>query len=343
MNYNDDWENGGKKKDGGVGGEDDSTFGLPDFGNEDPSSGGFGQDSGSSASSLDDDNSQEVEENTGSILDYGGGYADETAESGHSDGYAETAGDDFHSATQEGKKGGVSFVVVIVVLLLVFSGIGFGAFYFLGKEEAERPALVNTLIDLTRSEDVSSLIADEEASIAAAEIAGDDLDSSETAGMAGEDNSLIADDASTREGSPAVQPVGGDGVLQTNVASSVTSVGESLSGDAPVFFSPTGDFVVPGGTASAIPPTSSTGQKEVLTARTGRYYVVVGSFLDGDFAENFTSRLVSKGYNVRLLIPVGDVLYYRVAISESATFQEAVEDAERWKAEFGGEVWATRH
>ncbi|MCY4419034.1 MAG: hypothetical protein OXB93_04200 [Cytophagales bacterium] len=81
---------------------------------------------------------------------------------------------------------------------------------------------------------------------------------------------------------------------------------------------------------------------EVVSSRTGRYYVVVASFLDDGFAVRHAKGLSKKGYQVRLLSPLGRGKFHRVAVAESPSWKEVVLEIDRWKAEFGGDVWALR-
>ena len=333
----DDLENE-KKGEEGLDNRDGDSFGLPDFESGSSSSGDFTQSDSSSSD-------QSTGDNSGSILDYGGSdYAD-------SDNYD----DEELNTGSSSKKGGGGFVVVIVVLLLVFSGIGFGAFYFLGKDDAKRPAFVNSLIELTKGGAASDPLAE----------GGDAVTGQESTLAEAAEGSISADlgadtpaDTPTDTQSPQLSG-GGASPPSSTPSSSASGIAEQY----PAIGSDTASLGVaastaPTNTSSSFSSSASLsgsgqasgpsfsdkkGRKEVLSTRTGRYYVVVGSFLDGDFAEDFTNQLVSKGHDVRLLMPVGDILYHRVAISESPNYQEAVQDAERWKAEFGGSVWALRH
>ncbi|MDH5398400.1 MAG: hypothetical protein OEX02_09650 [Cyclobacteriaceae bacterium] len=74
------------------------------------------------------------------------------------------------------------------------------------------------------------------------------------------------------------------------------------------------------------------GEVETLTARTGKYYLVVTTNLDGDLAMDYAKRLSKQGVNARLLAPVGKSRYHRVAVAEGDTQA----DVESVAAQLGG-------
>jgi len=90
-------------------------------------------------------------------------------------------------------------------------------------------------------------------------------------------------------------------------------------------------------------PVNTTGEVVTLTERTGRSYVIVGSFFDGDLADDYGKKLAKEGLNATVIKPFGKSRFYRVSISDFDTSQEAVDEAEKAKSTYGGEVWALRY
>ncbi|WP_416865823.1 MAG: SPOR domain-containing protein [Imperialibacter sp.] len=88
---------------------------------------------------------------------------------------------------------------------------------------------------------------------------------------------------------------------------------------------------------------NTTGEVVTLTERTGRSYVIVGSFFDGDLADDYGKKLAKEGLNSTVIKPFGKSRFYRVSISDFDTYQEAVDEAEKAKSTYGGEVWALRY
>lgn len=86
------------------------------------------------------------------------------------------------------------------------------------------------------------------------------------------------------------------------------------------------------------------GEISTITQKTGRSYVVVGSFVDGDFANDFSMELAAKGANPKILVPEGGKGFHRVAVEEYETFVEAENRANEVRngGDFGDQVWPLR-
>ena len=89
----------------------------------------------------------------------------------------------------------------------------------------------------------------------------------------------------------------------------------------------------------------NTGPAEVvtLTGRTGRSYVIVGSFFDGDLADDYGKELAAKGISATIIKPFGKSRFYRVAVADYGSYSEAMSEAEKAKSSYGQEVWALRY
>ena len=88
---------------------------------------------------------------------------------------------------------------------------------------------------------------------------------------------------------------------------------------------------------------SEPGTVETISARTGRYYVIVTSSIDGDLAMDYTSDLAEKGHSVKHIAPYGNVKFHRVAVTDMETLPEAESKANDLKAEYGDGVWVMRY
>ena len=85
------------------------------------------------------------------------------------------------------------------------------------------------------------------------------------------------------------------------------------------------------------------GMVETISERTGRSYVVIGSFFDGDFAQDFGNGLAQNGVNSKILVPGDNKGFHRVAVEDFDTFSEAESRAAELRGgEFGEEVWAIK-
>ncbi len=85
------------------------------------------------------------------------------------------------------------------------------------------------------------------------------------------------------------------------------------------------------------------GQVNILTERTGRFYVVIGSFIDDDLAMDYGNELSEKGIGTMLLSPIGKNKFYQLALSEHASFDEAQEDANEIKGDYSNELWVYKY
>lgn len=91
--------------------------------------------------------------------------------------------------------------------------------------------------------------------------------------------------------------------------------------------------------ANAVTP----GQITTLDQQTGKTYVIVGSFFDGDQAGDFAQKLARDGKSPMIIPPFKDYRFYRVSIAEFNSFKDAQTNIENYKSEFGADVWPLRY
>jgi len=85
------------------------------------------------------------------------------------------------------------------------------------------------------------------------------------------------------------------------------------------------------------------GTIETLNERTGRYYVVVASAIDGDLVMDYAKKLSAKGVNSKIIAPYGNVKFHRLTIAEGETFTAAQQTADRLKAEYSDGLWVLKY
>lgn len=85
------------------------------------------------------------------------------------------------------------------------------------------------------------------------------------------------------------------------------------------------------------------GQISTLPEKTGKTYVVIASFFDGDMAQDHANALSAAGKSPYIIPPFNDYRFYRVAIAEYDTFNDAKANLEDYKAEYGPDVWPLRY
>jgi len=79
-----------------------------------------------------------------------------------------------------------------------------------------------------------------------------------------------------------------------------------------------------------------------ISERTGRYYVVIGSFIDDDLAKDYGNKLAVEGLNTSLISPFGTVKFYRLALASHESFAEAQGNADELKATYGEALWVLK-
>ena len=92
--------------------------------------------------------------------------------------------------------------------------------------------------------------------------------------------------------------------------------------------------------ANATPPV---GTIETLNERTGRYYVVVASAIDGDLLMDYARKLTEKGVSAKVIAPFGNVRFHRLTVAEGETFAAAQQQADALKGEYSDAVWVIKY
>lgn len=75
----------------------------------------------------------------------------------------------------------------------------------------------------------------------------------------------------------------------------------------------------------------------------GSYYIVVGSFIDDDFASDYANQLAQQGIDVTLIAPLPGKYFSRVAVDQEDNFYSANEKAEGLKATYGEDIWVLKY
>ncbi|MEJ2004444.1 MAG: SPOR domain-containing protein [Cyclobacteriaceae bacterium] len=85
------------------------------------------------------------------------------------------------------------------------------------------------------------------------------------------------------------------------------------------------------------------GTIETISERTGRYYIIVTSSIDGDLAMDYAKDLAADGNSVKIIAPYGNVKFHRVAVANVESLGEAETRMNELKAEYGDGVWVMRY
>ncbi|MEM7109988.1 MAG: SPOR domain-containing protein [Bacteroidota bacterium] len=85
------------------------------------------------------------------------------------------------------------------------------------------------------------------------------------------------------------------------------------------------------------------GSIEAISARSNRYYVVIASAIDGDLAMDYAKELSEAGESIKIISPYGNVKFYRVAVQDFDTWDEAQNEADNLKSTYGDGVWVIKY
>lgn len=89
--------------------------------------------------------------------------------------------------------------------------------------------------------------------------------------------------------------------------------------------------------------TPTAGAIETLNGRTGRYYVVIASAIDGDLIMDYAKKLSKGGVNAKIIPPYNGVKFHRLTVAEGETFAATAQTAEGLKREYSDGVWVIKY
>lgn len=86
------------------------------------------------------------------------------------------------------------------------------------------------------------------------------------------------------------------------------------------------------------------GSIETLSGRSGIYYVVIASSIDGDLIMDYAKKLSAKGITSKIIPPHGRIRFHRLSIAEGETYANAQATADGMKGgEYGDKLWVSRY
>lgn len=91
------------------------------------------------------------------------------------------------------------------------------------------------------------------------------------------------------------------------------------------------------------PQKPAVGEINTLKQRTGRSYVVVGSFFDEDMAHDYAEKITKDGMNAYIIPPFGKSRFTRVAVEELSSFGEASTRAKELSGAYKEQPWPLKY
>src|SRR5882672_10354869 len=85
------------------------------------------------------------------------------------------------------------------------------------------------------------------------------------------------------------------------------------------------------------------GAIETLGQRTGHYFVIISSSVDGDLAMDRAKKLSAKGVSSKIIPPFGKWKFYRLGIGDFDSFASAQSSADASKSEYGDALWVMKY
>jgi hypothetical protein len=85
------------------------------------------------------------------------------------------------------------------------------------------------------------------------------------------------------------------------------------------------------------------GTIETLAQRTGHFFVIISSSVDGDLAMDHAKKLSTKGISSKIIPPFGKWKFYRLGIGDFDSFASAQSSADASKSEYGDALWVMKY
>jgi hypothetical protein len=83
----------------------------------------------------------------------------------------------------------------------------------------------------------------------------------------------------------------------------------------------------------------------LIQSRAGspRYFIIVGSVVNENFARREAEKYLSDGYDTWIVFPYGDIRNFRIAIGQFESLEAATPDWEAAKKVYGNEIWILKY
>ncbi|MGC4022953.1 MAG: hypothetical protein QM734_13920 [Cyclobacteriaceae bacterium] len=85
------------------------------------------------------------------------------------------------------------------------------------------------------------------------------------------------------------------------------------------------------------------GAIDTLSQRTGHYYVIIASAVDGDLVMDRAKKLSASGTSTKIIKPFGKWKFYRLGVGNFDTFASAQSSADASKGEYGDALWVLKY
>ena len=95
--------------------------------------------------------------------------------------------------------------------------------------------------------------------------------------------------------------------------------------------------------AKAAAPPAKKETASVVSAKSGRFYIIIGGFSTREKAEEIREGLVKKGRNAKIILPTGESQLHRVSVADFGKRESAVEALDDLKPTYGTSIWVLNY
>ncbi|MBC6425727.1 MAG: hypothetical protein GDA51_04510 [Ekhidna sp.] len=88
---------------------------------------------------------------------------------------------------------------------------------------------------------------------------------------------------------------------------------------------------------------ANTGKVTSLRGKTGKFYIIVASFLDRDLAMDHSRDLANSGKRLTIIPPFGNAVTHRVAIQGYGSLSQALGAINDYKGTYGEDIWVLKY
>ena len=80
-----------------------------------------------------------------------------------------------------------------------------------------------------------------------------------------------------------------------------------------------------------------------IQSKTGRSYIIIGSFIDQDLANDYAKELSASGKGVKVIFPYGKSKRYRVSVIDFDSYADAMAQIGTYKTTYGEDIWTLKY
>ncbi|MEQ6121307.1 SPOR domain-containing protein [Reichenbachiella sp. MALMAid0571] len=80
-----------------------------------------------------------------------------------------------------------------------------------------------------------------------------------------------------------------------------------------------------------------------IQSKTGRSYIIIGSFIDQDLANDYAKELSASGKGVKVIFPFGKSKRYRVSVVDFDSYADAMAQIGSYKSTYGEDIWTLKY